>query len=117
MGVITEIYVVDDDWRKRKRGYGNERYSADAEVPPKSVSRARITLDEPIIKNEIWSLNVFLPDYHLAVAWQTNKGFGIVSDDSHGYGEGADEVYEDLESALPRVNSSTSSSSQCHHQR
>jgi hypothetical protein len=46
---------------------------------------------------------VFLSDYHLAVAWQANKGFGIVSNDSHGYGEGADEVYEDLEPALPRV--------------
>ena len=69
----------------------------------KVFSKARITLDEPIIKNGVWSLNVFLPDYHLAVAWQTKKGFGIVSDDSHGYGEGADEVYEDLDSALPRV--------------
>lgn len=69
----------------------------------KAFSKARITLDEPIVKNGVWSLNVFLPDYHLAVAWQTKKGFGLVSDDSHGYGEGADEIYEDLESALPRV--------------
>ncbi|MBX9719900.1 MAG: helix-turn-helix domain-containing protein [Candidatus Obscuribacterales bacterium] len=69
----------------------------------KAFSRARITLDEPIFENGVWSLNVFLPDYHLAVAWQTNKGFGIVSNDSHGYGESADEVYDDLKSALPRV--------------
>ena len=69
----------------------------------KAFLKARITLDEPLVKNGVWSLNVFLPNYHLAVAWQTKKGFGIVSDDSHGYGEGADEVCEDLESALPRV--------------
>jgi DNA-binding XRE family transcriptional regulator len=51
----------------------------------------------------VWTLDVFLRDYHLAVVWQTRKGFGIVSDASHGYGEGADEVYADLSTALPRV--------------
>jgi hypothetical protein len=69
----------------------------------KAFSTARITLDEPIVKDGVWSLNVFLPGYHLAVAWQAGKGFGVVSDDSHGYGEGADEVFDDLERALPRV--------------
>ncbi len=68
-----------------------------------AYSSARITLDEPLVKDGVWSLNVFLPDYHLAVAWQTDKGFGIVSDDSHGYGEGADEVFENLDGALPRI--------------
>jgi DNA-binding XRE family transcriptional regulator len=68
-----------------------------------AFSSARVTLDEPLVKGGVWSLNVFLPNYHLAVAWQTDKGFGIVSNDSHGYGEGADEVFEDLDRALPRV--------------
>src|SRR5580704_7036519 len=68
-----------------------------------AFSSARITLDEPLLKDGVWSLNVFLPNYHLAVAWQADKGFGVVSDDSHGYGEGADEVFEDLDRALPRV--------------
>jgi hypothetical protein len=35
-----------------------------------------------INKHGVWSLNVFLSDYHLAVAWQANKGFGIISNDS-----------------------------------
>ena len=48
-------------------------------------------------------MNVFLPDYHLAIAWQAGRGFGIVSDDDHGYGEGADEIFDELEQALPRV--------------
>jgi DNA-binding XRE family transcriptional regulator len=69
----------------------------------RAFASARITLDEPLVKGGVWSLNLFLPDYHLAVAWQVGKGFGIVSDDTHGYGEGADEVYEDLNSALPRI--------------
>jgi DNA-binding XRE family transcriptional regulator len=68
-----------------------------------AFSSARITLDEPLVKDGVWSLNVFLPNYHLAVAWQADKGFGVVSDDAHGYGEGADEVFEDLDRALPRV--------------
>ncbi len=68
-----------------------------------AFSTARITLDEPLAKDGVWSLNVFLPDYHLAAAWQAGKGFGLVSDDSHGYGEGADEVYDNLDIALPRV--------------
>jgi DNA-binding XRE family transcriptional regulator len=66
-------------------------------------SEAKVTLDEPIVKGGVWSLNVFLNGYHLAVAWQEGKGFGIVSDDDHGYGEGADEVYDDYARALARV--------------
>lgn len=69
----------------------------------RAFASARIMLDEPLVKGGVWSLDLFLPDYHLAVAWQAGKGFGIVSDDTHGYGEGADEVYEDLNSALPRI--------------
>ena len=64
---------------------------------------ARITFDEPLVKGGVWSRDLFLTEYHLAVAGQEGKGFGIVSNDTHGYGEGADEVYETLENALPRI--------------
>lgn len=64
---------------------------------------ARITVDEPLVKGGVWLLDLFLPDYHLAIAWRKDKGFGIVSNDMHGYGEGADEVYDTLEDALPRI--------------
>jgi len=64
---------------------------------------ARITVDEPLSKDGVWSLDIFLSDYHLSVAWQKGKGFGIVSSNTHGYGEGAHEVYDDLENALPRI--------------
>ena len=69
----------------------------------RAFASARITLDEPLVKGGVWSLDLFLPNYHLAVAWQDGKGFGIVSDKTHGYGEGPDEVYEDLNSVLPRI--------------
>jgi len=64
---------------------------------------ARITVDEPLAKGGVWSLDLFLLDYHLAVSWKKGKGFGIVSSSTHGYGEGADEVFDTLEDALPRV--------------
>ncbi len=64
---------------------------------------ARVVLDEPLRKTGVWALDVFLPDYHLAIAWQDKKGFGLVADETHGYGEGADEVYDDFDNALPRV--------------
>lgn len=66
-------------------------------------SDAKITLDEPLHAGGVWSMNVFLSDYHLAIAWQEGKGFGVVSDDEHGYGEAADEVFGDYEQALPRI--------------
>lgn len=68
-----------------------------------AFSAAKVTLDEPLAKGGVWSMNVFLPNYHLAVAWQDGKGFGIVADDDHGYGEAADEVFEDYDQALPRI--------------
>lgn len=64
---------------------------------------ARITLDKPLTAGGVWLLDLFLSGYHLAVAWQNGKGFGLVSSDTHGYGEGADEVHQTLESALPRI--------------
>ncbi len=64
---------------------------------------AKVNLDEPLHKTGVWALDVFLADYHLAIAWQAKKGFGLVADENHGYGEGADEVYDDLDNALSRV--------------
>jgi hypothetical protein len=64
---------------------------------------ARMALDEPLRKSGLWALDVFLPDYHLAIVWQARNGFGLVADKAHAFGEGADEVFPDLDTALPRV--------------
>ncbi|MBI5174682.1 MAG: helix-turn-helix domain-containing protein [Candidatus Melainabacteria bacterium] len=64
---------------------------------------AKVVLDEPLLKTGVWMLDVILPDYRLAISWQTKKGFGLVADEAHAYGEGADEVFADLDQALPRV--------------
>ena len=73
------------------------------DVLQRKFPTAEVSLDEPLRKTGIWALDVFLADYHLAITWQAKKGFGLVADESHGYGEGADEVFDDLDSALPRV--------------
>ncbi len=66
-------------------------------------SNAKTSLDEPLRKNGVWFLDVSLPGYHLCVSWQIKKGFGLVADESHKYGEGSDEVYASLDGALSRV--------------
>src|SRR5271166_2136864 len=86
-----------------KRGVGMNAIQKMQRFLLNVFSNARITLDEPLVKDGVWSLNVFLTDYHLAIAWLAGKGFGMVSNDAHGYGEGADEVFDDLDRALPRV--------------
>lgn len=61
-------------------------------------------LDEPLIETGVWSLDIFPTERHIAIAWKSSKGFGIVFDmESHGYGEGAQEVYESLDEVLPRI--------------
>ncbi len=69
----------------------------------RSFPNAKITVDKPLSAKGVWNLDLFLADYHLAVAWKKEKGFGLVSSDTHGYGEGADEVYKTLDDVLPRI--------------
>ena len=66
--------------------------------------KAQITLDKPLHENGFWSMDVRLPgDYHLAIDWREASGFGLTSDAEHGYGEPADEHFEDFETALMRI--------------
>lgn len=69
----------------------------------RSFPNAKITVDKPLSEKGVWNLDLFLADYHLAVAWKKGKGFGLVSSDTHGYGEGADEVFDKLDDVLPRI--------------
>jgi hypothetical protein len=64
---------------------------------------AKLALDEPKNPKGVWSLDVFLRRHHVVVEWKPDKGFAVTSDEAHGYGEGADEVYRDLESTLQRM--------------
>jgi DNA-binding XRE family transcriptional regulator len=65
---------------------------------------AQITLDVPKDLKGVWSLDAILKGHHVGVEWKHDKGFGVFSGTSHGYGEKADEVYADLESTLERAS-------------
>lgn len=64
---------------------------------------AKIILDEPLRKTGDWVLDVFLPDYHLAIAWHPKRGFGLLADRGKSYGAGPDEVFENFEKAKSRA--------------
>jgi DNA-binding transcriptional regulator YiaG len=65
--------------------------------------KAQFTLEKPIHPEGFWSLDVRLAGgYHLAIDWQETSGFGLTSDAEHGYGEPADEHYQEFTDALIR---------------
>jgi len=64
---------------------------------------AKITLDPAGQPTGPWFLDIGLNNHHVAVEWRTDRGFGVTSNSSSGYGEGSDEVYPDIESASRRV--------------
>jgi DNA-binding transcriptional regulator YiaG len=69
----------------------------------RNPSCAQITLEKPLAAAGFWSMDIRLPGgYHLAIDWREASGFGLTSDAEHGYGEPADEHFEDFESALIR---------------
>jgi DNA-binding XRE family transcriptional regulator len=63
---------------------------------------AKITLEKPLHKDGVWSIDVRLGGYHMAIEWSEATGFGLTSDSEHGYGEPADEHYKDIGTALMR---------------
>lgn len=67
---------------------------------PAAVTR----IDRPQKDTGIWFLDVELDGHQVIVQWQQGRGFGVSSPSSApGYGEGADEVYGDEETAWERV--------------
>jgi len=68
-----------------------------------SFPKAQITLEKPLHENGVWSMDVRLPvGYHLAIDWRDGSGFGLTSDAEHGYGEPADEHFDDFGATLMR---------------
>jgi len=64
---------------------------------------ASISLDRPKKSNGIWFLDVNLEGHVVVIQWKLNAGFGISSSAEHGFGEGPDEVYKDVEAAYGRI--------------
>ena len=64
---------------------------------------AVVDADDPQDSNGPWFLDAKLRGHSLTVQWSSRHGFGISAGRSATYGEGADEVYADLDSAYQRV--------------
>jgi hypothetical protein len=64
---------------------------------------ACIDLDPAEMPNGTWFLEVTLGDYSVGVEWQSHRGFGLTSNGEPGFGEGADEVYPDRNTAQRRL--------------
>lgn len=69
----------------------------------KRFPEAQITLDAPEHERGIWFLDVSVDGQAVSIQWKQDAGFGITASTSSGYGEGADEVYEDPEAAYGRI--------------
>lgn len=64
---------------------------------------ARIALDDPADPAGVWYADIVLHDHHVVVQWHADHGFGISSGVDHAFGEGADEVYQEVEAAYGRL--------------
>lgn len=69
----------------------------------KRFSDADISLDSPARKGGEWFLDIENDGHNVVVRWKEGFGFGITCSPQHSYGEGADEVYEELEAAFARI--------------
>lgn len=64
---------------------------------------ASISIDLPHHPNGTWIVDVALSKNVAVVEWRRTVGFGVSSLPSEGYGERADELYEDVEEVLIRL--------------
>lgn len=62
-----------------------------------------LALDEPGTEEGIWYLDVVNEGHHVIVQWQAGKGFGVSCAPQHVFGDGADEIYQDLEAVYARI--------------
>lgn len=68
------------------------------------LAGVRVTEDPPSVPTGSWFLDVSLKDRAASVEWKPQKGFGITSLPSDGFGEGPDEVYDDVASTVKRLS-------------
>lgn len=66
-------------------------------------SDACISIDAPSHQNATWFLDVNQDGHIVHIQWQQDRGFGISCSPEHTYGEGADEVYRDVEAVYART--------------
>ena len=78
----------------------------------KQLPQAALTVDKPKEAGGLWFLDVDVDGHKVIVQWQESAGFGVSCSSNHGYGEGPDEFYTNLEAVKHRVLSLLLSGSQ-----
>ena len=68
-----------------------------------AVPGVNVTLRRPRNPKGNWWLDATSHEHVVTVQWSPDRGFGVSANDLAGYGEGADEVYDDGEAAATRV--------------
>lgn len=66
----------------------------------------RFTLDPPPPSRkatDVWWLDIDVEGYRATVDWRSDRGFGLTGGRSITFGEGADEVFGDISTALERI--------------
>lgn len=61
------------------------------------------TLDAPDDPKGTWFLDLVDEGHHVVVEWRPTAGFGVSSVVEHGFGEGPEEIYFEVEAATVRV--------------
>lgn len=69
----------------------------------KQMPQAHLSLDRPNDPTGIWFLDVSVNGHKVIVQWQGSNGFGVSCASTHGYGEGPDEFYTNVEAVKHRV--------------
>jgi hypothetical protein len=64
---------------------------------------ANISLDPAKGPRGTWFLDIDFEGHFVVIQWRPDAGFGISCSAEYGIGEGADEVYKDLEAAYGRT--------------
>lgn len=68
------------------------------------LPEVRVSEDPPTVPMGSWFLDLSLRDRAATVEWKPQKGFGVTSLPSDGFGEGPDEAYDDVESTVHRLS-------------
>jgi hypothetical protein len=66
----------------------------------------RIGVDRPTDSSGSWFIDLELDKKLVTIQWRESQGFGLTpgyQSELHGYGEGPDELYPDVESCFARI--------------
>ncbi len=69
----------------------------------KKLPQIDLSLVKPSDPKGVWFLDVSLDGHIVVIQWQDSSGFGVSCAAAHGYGEGPDEFYTNMEAVKHRV--------------